>query len=91
MSAGCSRDREGNKAAEEMHRWALTGREKVLGKEHPDTLMNVSNLGLALQMQGRYEEAGKMHRQALAGSEKTLGGSASRHAGDNSSPGLLAP
>lgn len=35
-------------AAEEMNRQALAGREKVLGVEHPSTLMSVSNLALVL-------------------------------------------
>jgi hypothetical protein len=29
-----------------MHRRDLEGREKVLGREHPDTLTSVGNLGL---------------------------------------------
>ena len=31
-------------AAESTHRQVLSLREKVLGKEHPDTLMSMSNL-----------------------------------------------
>jgi hypothetical protein len=31
-----------------MHRWALERNEKVLGREHPDTLTNISNLGKVL-------------------------------------------
>jgi len=37
--------------AEEMNRRALIGREKVLGVEHPYTLINVSNLASMLQAQ----------------------------------------
>lgn len=37
------------------NRGALEGREKALGKEHPSTLTNVSNLVLVLQNQGKYE------------------------------------
>ena len=40
-----------------MHRRALEAREKVLGREHPDTLTSVNNLGNVLFMQGKYEEA----------------------------------
>ncbi|CEJ58343.1 hypothetical protein PMG11_07002 [Penicillium brasilianum] len=58
---------------ESMHRWALATQEKVLGREHPDTLTSVSNLGLALSKQGKYEEAEAMHRRALEGYEKVLG------------------
>ena len=42
-------------AAETMNRRALEGREKVLGKEYPDTLTSVSNLALVLRHQGKYE------------------------------------
>ncbi|KAL9630085.1 MAG: hypothetical protein Q9164_006593 [Protoblastenia rupestris] len=59
--------------AEQMDRRALDGREKVLGKEHPDTLMSVSNLALVLQYQGKYDEAEQINRQALDGREKVLG------------------
>ncbi|KAL4746359.1 P-loop containing nucleoside triphosphate hydrolase protein [Aspergillus terricola var. indicus] len=43
--------------AESMHRRALRDREKVLGPEHPDTLVSVNNLGWALYQQGKYDEA----------------------------------
>ncbi|KUL81728.1 hypothetical protein ZTR_09475 [Talaromyces verruculosus] len=59
--------------AETMHRRALDAREKVLGREHPDTLTSVNNLGLVLSRQGKYEEAEAMHRQALDAREKVLG------------------
>ncbi|KAI4221404.1 MAG: hypothetical protein L6R40_008636 [Gallowayella cf. fulva] len=59
--------------AEQMDRRALDGREKVLGKEHPDTLTSVSNLALVLRDQGKYDEAEQMNRRALDGSEKVLG------------------
>ena len=41
---------------------ALAGREKVLGKEHPDTLTSVSNLAGVLQNQGKYTAAEEMNR-----------------------------
>jgi len=44
-----------------MNRRALEGREKVLGKEHPDTLTSVNNLAFVLQDQGKYEEAEQMN------------------------------
>ncbi|CAG7934218.1 unnamed protein product [Penicillium olsonii] len=59
--------------AEAMHRRALETREKVLGREHRDTLTGLSNLGLVLSRQGKYEEAEAMHRRDLEGSEKVLG------------------
>jgi hypothetical protein len=36
-----------------MNRRALEGREKALGKEHPDTLTSISNLASVLQDQGK--------------------------------------
>ncbi|KAL9591473.1 MAG: hypothetical protein Q9179_007687 [Wetmoreana sp. 5 TL-2023] len=59
--------------AEQMDRRALNGREKVMGKEHPDTLTSVSNLALVLRDQGKYEEAEQMNRRALDGREKVVG------------------
>ncbi|KAK1838138.1 TPR domain protein (kinesin light chain) [Colletotrichum chrysophilum] len=56
-----------------MNRQALDGCEKVLGKEHPNTLTSVNNLASVLQYQGKYEEAEQMNRQALDGYEKVLG------------------
>jgi hypothetical protein len=53
----CETVRQGKyEQAEEMHRQALGLRETVLGKEHPPTLMSMSNLALVLSDQGKYEE-----------------------------------
>ena len=41
--------------AERMHRQALALRERVLGKEHPDTLTSMNNLASVLSRQGKYE------------------------------------
>ncbi|KAI4219106.1 MAG: hypothetical protein L6R36_008560 [Xanthoria steineri] len=59
--------------AEQMNRRALDGYEKVLGKEHSDTLTSVSNLALVLRHQSKYDEAEQMNRRALDGGEKVLG------------------
>ncbi|KAJ5703166.1 hypothetical protein N7488_010714 [Penicillium malachiteum] len=56
-----------------MHRRALEGYKKVLGREHPDTLTSVSNLGSVLDSQGKYEEAEVMYQRDLEGCEKVLG------------------
>lgn len=56
-----------------MHHRALQGMEKILREEHPCTLSSVSNLGLVLLRQGKYEEAEAMHWRALQGMEKMLG------------------
>jgi hypothetical protein len=43
--------------AEAMHRQTLAQREKVLGSEHPDTLMSIYCLAYLLTRQHRYNEA----------------------------------
>ncbi|KAI1514543.1 TPR-10 multi-domain protein [Pyrenophora tritici-repentis] len=48
-------------------------RERVLGQGHPDTLTSVSELGLVLESQGKYEEAEAMHCRALEEYEEVLG------------------
>ena len=60
-------------AAGSFCRSSLEIREKVLGREHPDTLISVSQLGSVLSRQGKYEEAEAMHRRALERREKMLG------------------
>jgi hypothetical protein len=50
-----------NEEAEAMHRRDPEGSEKVLGREHPDTLTSVSNLGSVLDRQGKYGEAEAMY------------------------------
>jgi Tfp pilus assembly protein PilF len=51
----------------------VEGREKALGKDHPNTLTSVSNLAGVLQYQGKYEAAEEMNRRALEEREKALG------------------
>ncbi|RKK27891.1 hypothetical protein BFJ66_g16444 [Fusarium oxysporum f. sp. cepae] len=59
--------------AAKLYRETLEAREKVLGKEHPDTLDSMNNLALVLDKMGEYGEAEKMHREALEAREKVLG------------------
>ena len=59
--------------AEVLYRWALEGREKALGAEHPNTLRSASNLGNLLHQKGDYEGAEPLLRRALEGREKVLG------------------
>jgi len=59
--------------AEQMHRQALELKEKVLGKEHPDTLNSMNSLANVLGNQGKYEETEQMNRQTLKLKEKVLG------------------
>ncbi|KAJ6003887.1 hypothetical protein N7540_013169 [Penicillium herquei] len=59
--------------AEVMYRRALEAREKVHGREHPNTLSCVNNLGNVISSQGKYEEAEVMYRRALQAQETVLG------------------
>ncbi|KAL1991172.1 hypothetical protein VTN49DRAFT_5676 [Thermomyces lanuginosus] len=59
--------------AETTHRQALEIREKILGRNNPDTLTSVRNLGLALERQRLYERAEALYRRALDGRLKVLG------------------
>ncbi|MCP4111968.1 MAG: tetratricopeptide repeat protein, partial [Desulfobacteraceae bacterium] len=59
--------------AEPLYKEALQLSEKVLGKEHPSTLVSVNNLALLYSEQGRYGEAEPLYKEALQLSEKVLG------------------
>jgi hypothetical protein len=61
-------------AAEKTHRQVLLLREKMLGKDHNQTLTSMNEVGEALSNQGKYEAAGAMRRQTLALREKVFGG-----------------
>jgi tetratricopeptide (TPR) repeat protein len=60
-------------AAEEIYRRAVEGREKVLGKEHTQTLDSVIDLGNAFYNQGKYKAAEEIYQRAAEGREKILG------------------
>ena len=61
------------KAAEPLYRRALEGYERVLGREHPDTLTSVNNLALLLKSKGDYAGAEPLYRRALEAQERVLG------------------
>ena len=44
----------------------LNRKKIVFGERHPDTLISMNNLALALYSQGKYKEAEEIHRQTLA-------------------------
>jgi len=52
---------------------ALQLSEKVLGKEHPDTLLSINNLAGLYYYQGHYDEAEPLYKEVLQLSEKVLG------------------
>lgn len=54
-------------------REALEKSRRVLGEEHPDTLININSLGRLLAEQGRQSEAEPYYREALEKSRRVLG------------------
>ena len=59
--------------AEPLAQRALAIRERVLGREHPDTLTSVNNLAQLYRRQGRYTEAEQLQRRSLDARERGLG------------------
>ena len=59
--------------AEQLFRQGLEIRERVLGKEHPDTARSYNNVAMNLNAQGRYKEAEPLYRQGLEILERMLG------------------
>jgi len=60
-------------AAIPLLRRALSIKEKVLGKEHPDTASSLNNLALLLKSKGDYDSAEPLYKRALEIFEKVLG------------------
>src|SRR5438046_3001318 len=56
-----------------MSRRALEGREKALGKEHPDTLTSVYCFAYLLHQRQQYEDASPLYQRACAGYQEKLG------------------
>ncbi|KAM0254840.1 hypothetical protein ACHAQJ_006381 [Trichoderma viride] len=61
------------KEAEQMHQQTFKLYEKVLGKNHPQTLVSMANLAVILSKVGKNEEAEQLHRQTSKLCEKVLG------------------
>ncbi len=59
--------------ADSLYHQALTIREEILGKDHPDVATAVSGLGILYMTQGRYADAGPLLKRALDIREKALG------------------
>jgi tetratricopeptide (TPR) repeat protein len=66
-------DRGKYEEAEKMHRQELAVRERVLGKEHPDTLMAIYCLAHLLASQTNFVEADTLYERAIKGYHKALG------------------
>ena len=48
-------------------------RKRVLGEEHPDTLISMANLASTYSNQGRWKEAEELQRQELETYSRILG------------------
>jgi nephrocystin-3 len=59
--------------SEPLYRRALEGRERALGKDHPDTLQSVNNLAVLLNSKGDFMAAEPLLKRALEGRERALG------------------
>lgn len=59
--------------AEELYRTGLEGREKVLGKDHPETLNCMHNLALILEAKRKFNDAEMAFRATLIARERVLG------------------
>lgn len=60
-------------AAEELLQKAVQGQEKVLGKEHSETLNSKYCLALILHQQQKYQKAEELLREAVQGEEQIIG------------------
>ena len=67
------REQEKLDEANQMYRRGLEGIERIHGKDHPITLVVVSDLANLLLDQGNYVESEKLSRRALEGKERVLG------------------
>ena len=59
--------------AEQMLRSVVEAQERVLGREHIDTICSMHDLGVAMQDQRKHKEAEKIFRQTLKIKEKIRG------------------
>jgi len=67
-------EKEGRYAeAESVYRDALQVQRRVLGPQHPDTLLTMDNLNNTLAEQGRYAEAERLCRETLDIRRRVLG------------------
>ena len=74
-------------AAEELQLQVLESWKRVLGVEHPDTLMSMHNLAFTYNLQRRTEEAEQLFLQVLE-SSRSARGRTSRYISDHAQPRL---
>ena len=71
---GKSLSKQGHyKEAESIHRRCLELRERVLGRDHEDTLRSINELAYVLRKQGKYVDAEVLLRRCLKLRERVLG------------------
>ncbi len=73
LAAGYLRGRAAYGSARPLYERSLAIRERVLGPEHPDTVISLNNLALALHAQGELMAARHLHERALAIRERVRG------------------
>jgi hypothetical protein len=56
-----------------MEEQTLAGYRRVLGEDHPDTLMSMNNLAEIRRALGDFQGARELHEQTLAGYRRVLG------------------
>jgi tetratricopeptide (TPR) repeat protein len=56
-----------------LYELTLTDAERVLGPDHPQTLMSRNNLAAAYELAGRLDEAIPLYEQTLTDAERVLG------------------
>jgi CHAT domain-containing protein len=59
--------------AEPLHKRALEAEERVLGKDHSQTLLSLNNLAGLYYAQGRYDEAEPLFKRTIEAEERVLG------------------
>ncbi|EUC58303.1 kinesin light chain, partial [Rhizoctonia solani AG-3 Rhs1AP] len=59
--------------AEQLQFQALNARKRVLGEEHPDTLVSMNDLASSYSYLGRWDEAEELFNKAISIAERTLG------------------
>jgi hypothetical protein len=51
----------------------MEARSRVLGEEHPDTIIAMANLGVTYSMQGKEDKAEELKVKVLEASRRVLG------------------
>jgi Tetratricopeptide repeat/TIR domain len=59
--------------AEQANRQVLEARRRLLGPDHPDTLLSMNNLAMTLRVLGDADGAADLHRQVLDARRRLLG------------------